>query len=70
MAFEERPPRRRRYKPLLTRLPWHCGSVSVVEVFRYMNHIPGQRGHINEGVGFIMRGDVVDGVLAEIRRTY
>ena len=39
-------------------------------VFQSMNHIPGQRGHVDESVRFVMRRDVVNSILAEISRTH
>ena len=36
--------------------------VSVTAVFCYMNHIPCQRGYIDEGVWLVMRRNVVNGI--------
>lgn len=69
LGSKEYPPRIRHCKLLPRRLPWHYKSVSVTAAFRYMNRIPGQRGHIDECVRFVMRGDVVNSVFGEIRRT-
>ena len=67
---EENPPRRRHCKPPPMRFPWRYKPVSVMAVFRCMDHVPSQRGHIDEGVWFVMRGDVVNSILTEIRRPY
>jgi len=39
-------------------------------MFHSMNNIPGQRGYIDERVRFVMRGDVVNSILAEISRAH